>query len=789
MRTAIFSALVLASCGTEPPPEPVHNVIVITLDTVRADHIGTYGFEGASTPNIDKLGSEGTLFTNAIAVAPITMPTHSSIFTGKYPHNHGVRNNGSFRLGQENVTLAERFSEAGRQTGAMVSAVVLDSKYGLDQGFDTYDDNLYAGGDQPMFMFKEITANVTIDKALRWIDDRDESKDFMVWMHLFDAHAEYQPPPPYDVLFLDNPYDGEIAWLDSQLGRLFDELKAKGLYENTTIVLTADHGDSLGDHGEFTHGIFVYRSTTHIPLIIRGPGIKPQRVKEVVSQVDITPTILDMANLPPVTADGVSLKNVLYNGAKVPNRPGVFAESISPRLHFGWHEIRAIDSGDEKFIHAPTRESYDLLADPKEATNLYKQGSTSPLITAVDQWIAKDDLVELNPAHVDAETTKMLEALGYVGDLVEVEADQELPDPKDRVEGWVELQRCQGMVRQALHEQAVACFRALLAEDPGSWTAQMSLAGVLRRMGHREQAVTVLEGVLKDDPTNTRVLMALGGAYEGAGKEPKALETLKAAADLAPDDPEPWNMMAKLHQSHGRHLDAIRAFGEALRRDRIYVDAYLGVAASLHTSGNSERAVTYLEQALEIEPTNMAAIYNLGVILDHMGHTEKAETTYRKALQLDPSHALSHNNLGSLLDRTGRKEEAEREFRLALQAKPDHVEAKYNLATLMLSERPERAVPLLREVVAARPNLVPARHNLAMALAEMGRVDEALAQHQYVADKKPEAPGPILAMAGVQARHGRKADARANVAKAIALGGDDVKKMIADDPVLSPLIR
>ncbi|MBT3222916.1 MAG: sulfatase, partial [Proteobacteria bacterium] len=451
---ALCCFLLLVGC--EPPPEPIGNVVLITLDTVRADHIGCYGHDKAKTPVIDELASEGMLFERAMSVAPITMPTHSSILTGQYPYRHGARNNGSFPLDTAATTLAERFSQKGYDTVAMVSAMVLDSKYGLDQGFDVYDDDLYAGGAQKMFMFKEVRAEITVDKAIAQLRSAELDSPFFMWMHLFDAHADHQPPPPYDVLFLDQPYDGEIAYVDKQLGRLFHAMKEDGLYDDTTIVLVADHGDSLGDHGEQTHGIFVYHSTTHVPLIVKGPTVQPGRAAGLVSQVDIAPTLVAMAGLEPMDVDGLSLASTLTRDKAVPRRDGVLLESISVRLNFGWHELRAVETDSKKYIDAPRPEVYDLTTDFGESNNIYGGEPPYSLARQIDQWEAVDDMASLKPSRIDKETVNMLEALGYVSEFATVEDDSgELPDPKDRVDRWVDLQLCQAMVRAERHTPAV----------------------------------------------------------------------------------------------------------------------------------------------------------------------------------------------------------------------------------------------------------------------------------------------------------------------------------------------
>jgi len=784
-RALLLLLTALAGCRG-PAPAQGANVVLITLDTVRADHIGTYGYADARTPEIDALADESAVFETAISVAPITLPTHTTLFTGEYPFRHGVRNNGSFRLAEEAETLAERFRAAGYDTAAVVSAMVLDSKFGLDQGFRIYDDDLYAGEEQKLFMFKEVRAEVTIDKVLALLEG-ELREPFFLWVHLFDPHADYQPPPPYDVLFLEQPYDGEIAYVDKQLGRLFDALRSGGRDSRTVTVLTADHGDSLGDHGEQTHGIFIYRSTTHVPMMVRGPGIAPQRIEGLVSQVDVAPTLTELAGLEPLGEDGVSLVGTLARGKPVPSRPGVYIESLNPRMHFGWHELRAIDAGDEKYIDAPRPELYDLTDDPGEATNLYPGGDSEALAERLTEWAEGDDLDALRIEALDAETRDMLEQLGYVSELAEAPTGEALPDPKDVAHRWVDLQICHAMVRAQRDAEAGACLESVLESDPLNWAAAMSLAGILRRLGQPAKALEVLGKALERDPNNVKALISLAESYQALERFDDAIAALERACAASPTDPEPWEKLAELYQDRGEADAAVKAYGEALRRDEIYVDAYIGLANTFHRAGESERALRYLQEAVRLEPTNVAAWYNIGVVQDTLGRSGEAEKAYRQALEIDPHHAMSHNNLGSLLKRLGRKVEAEHHFRLALQADPQHVEAKYNLASLLIDDQPATSVLLFREVLAIQPDLVPARHNLAVALTRVDRPDEALEQYAWLVEHNPRAAGVYLAMASIEAGRGRTDEARRLVRKAVEVGGDEVARIVATDPALRGL--
>lgn len=773
----------LVSCS--PPPTKGANLVVVTLDTVRADHLGLYGYEDARTPTLDRMGAEGVVFETAIATAPITLPTHSSIFTGLYPQNHGVRNNGSFVLAPEVETLAERLRSQGYDTAAVVSALVLDSKFGLDQGFRIYHDDLSAGDEAPMFMFKEVPANVSVDKAIELATEQLQ-EPFFLWLHLFDAHAQYDPPPPWDILYRKNPYDGEIAWLDTQIERFEEGLKTGGLADRTVTMITADHGDSLGEHGEQTHGIYIYRATTHIPWIIRGPGIAPARVSGVVSQVDMTPTLTELLGVPRLGTDGISLASTILNGSAVPKRPGVYAESLNPRMHFGWHELRSLDSGDKKIIEAPKRELYDLTTDPGEQTNLHDDAAPDPYFEALTALHQFDDLDSLNAKPPDHNTKDMLEALGYLTNLAQTSGP--LPDPKDVAHRWIELQQCQARVRSEFFAEAVVCLEKLLAKDAGNWTATMSLASALRQLERYEESLRVTDAALLIDPESVKAHIAKSAVLNDLGKRPEAVAILKKATDIAPADPEPWNALGDTLQEDRVPGPALAAYGEALRRDDRYIESWVGVANVLHRTGDDTRALAYLERATAIDPRNLPAWYNRAVVTDALGRLDAAEECYRTALDIDPQHAMSWNNLGSLLRRLERDGEAEAAFRQSLLVDKDHIEALYNLASLTIETEPMKAIGMLEHVVAKRPDLELGWLALGRTLESVGRKQDALNAYAQQAKTATNPSMALLHSAALLQELNRTPEARDALNIALKKGDKNTKNRAGAFPALRPLL-
>src|SRR3954471_16169762 len=344
------------------------NLVIVTLDTTRADRIGAYGSHEVETPTIDRLASEGVLFEQAVSAAPLTLPAHSSLFTGEFPPEHGVRDNGGFFLGPEQVTLAEVLKGRGYRTGGFVAAYVLASKWGINQGFDTYFDDFDLSQVRAVSLSAiQRPANEVLDKALPWIE-QSSSAPFFAWIHLYDPHAPYRPPEPFATKYKGHPYNGEIAFADSQIARLISTLQARGLYDRTVIVVMGDHGESLGDHGESAHGFFVYNSVTHVPLVIRAPfsGIGHRRVADPVRSVDIMPTMLDLLGAP--AASGISGTSLvpLMTGAKAELGLDAYSEAMYPLHHYGWSDLHALRSGRYKVIDAPRPELYDVDRDPNE---------------------------------------------------------------------------------------------------------------------------------------------------------------------------------------------------------------------------------------------------------------------------------------------------------------------------------------------------------------------------------------------------------------------------------------
>jgi len=450
--TAVFIAVVLVpACRGAVRPR---SLLVITLDTMRADRLPPYGFSGVATPALDRLAAEGVVFDEAFAAVPLTFPSHASLFTGMYPPRLGVRDNVGAPLAAEFKTLAEILRERGLTTAAFVASGVLAAGRGVDQGFGIYRDSAPDCAGTPR---ARRPANEVVEDAMAWLA-RDDSAPFFIWVHLFDTHRPYDLPADFERLYSD-PYLAAIAFEDSQISRLVDHLESRDRLDNTLIVLAGDHGESLGDHGEESHGIFVYQEALHVPLIVRGPGIAARRVSAVTRLVDVMPTVLTLFGVTPPGADGVSLAGLLTGTAPDP-RLEVYAESMYPQ-RFGWSGLRSLRADRYKVIEAPRPELYDLAADPGEQRNLFDDrravgGAMLERLRAFDAKSARtfDQTPQADPALVDR-----LSSLGYAARAAAPapKAAGALADPKDQIEAFNRMTTLQWQRARHLPSRQAPC--------------------------------------------------------------------------------------------------------------------------------------------------------------------------------------------------------------------------------------------------------------------------------------------------------------------------------------------
>ena len=655
-------------------PAPTElNVVVVTLDTLRADRLGCYGFEGVDTPHIDGLAAEAVVFEQSTATVPLTFPSHSSIFTGLVPPHHGVRDNGGFFLEGEHTTLAERFEGAGYVTGAFIGAWVLDSRWGLNQGFDRYADQF------DLSEFKVLSLGTVqkpgdevMDGALEWLETVKDER-FFAWVHLYDPHTPYEPPEPFASRYPGQAYLGEVAYTDQVVGRLLTWLRTAGVWEHTLVVLTADHGESLGEHGESTHAFFIYDSAVAVPLIIRTPWGDAGRSRVQTSGVDIMPTILELAGLEPEPEiDGRSLAPFVLDPSLREERVA-YSESYFPRYHYGWQHLRAIRDGRHKLIDAPQPELYDIETDPGESQNLY--GTLGP--TAERLRLRLEELAgsgaDATPEQelMDPETLQRLAALGYVGNTVDVDPDAKLPDPKSKIGLFGLMSEAKAAGQAGRTGEAIAKMQRVVEEDPGIVDAHLTLANWQRREGDVDGAIASYQEVLNLQTGNVLALTNLANLYRELGRHEAALEGYRGVLEVDPRNPQTWFHLATLQLDLARVDAAEQTFRQALEHNPDMGASYNSLGAIAYSRGELEEAERLVRRGLELEPEVRKGRFNLGRLLEAQGDLAEAEHLYREELAVYADAGKAHFNLAQLLRGRGDHDAYLAQLRLGVAQAPD----------------------------------------------------------------------------------------------------------------------
>ena len=720
------------------------NLLVITLDTTRADRIGAYGYEGVETPAIDRLAREGVLFEHTMAAAPLTCPAHCSIFTSKFPPDHGVRDNGGFFLSPKQLTLATLLKRRGFQTGAVVAAYVLDHKWGIGQGFDTYVDEFEMAESRGVGIGDiRRPGNEVVDRALPWLE-KVKHQRFFAWLHFYDPHAPYTEPEPFKTRYAEHPYLGAIAFMDSQIARVIDFLERNGLMEKTVIAVIGDHGESLGQHGEETHGFFVYESTTRVPFIIRAPfeNVRHRRVADPVRSVDLMPTVLDLMGIPaPRGIRGVSLTPLMTGARSTMDLEG-YAEALYPLHHFGWSELRAWRVGRYKAIDAPRPEFYDLARDPHETTNLYAERRTVAdgmiaKLREIERDAPRDDSVAQAAPEVDPEARARLAALGYVGSFVATVSGPKTDraDPKDKI-GLFNLMSDARDVAQsdrkseAAAEKAIELYKRVLSTDPNVIDAWFNLGNLTSRLRRFPEAIGYFKRALALKPDYDLPVINMANAYRQMGDDQAALAGYEHYLTIDPTNAHVRYQIGEIYLDRGDEAHAVQDFKDALRMDPREASALnaLGVIAFQH--GDAATAERYARQAIEIKEDVRLAHYNLALIAESRNDLSGAEAEYKKELELHPNAFKAAFNLGMLYDRMGNRPAQIATLKEALDQNPYFPEAKLFLAKAYLDAGinfPE-ALDLARESLSLhlQPQLTPLAHFvLADLYNRLGRPQDA----------------------------------------------------------------
>jgi len=686
--TAVLAALAavsLAACRGEPLPasSPAETagrpIILVTVDTLRADRLGSYGSAKGLTPALDRFARGAARFTAAVTQVPLTLPAHATILTGLHPAAHGVRTNDGFRLATGVPTLAEALRARRYATGAFIGGYPLQASYGLARGFDRYDDDfLRAAG------AVERPADEVVRAATAWIDQH-QSQPFFAWLHLFDPHSPYAPPPPFAAAHADAPYDGEVAYTDAALGRLFDHLQRSGLFSRTAILIAADHGEALGEHGERTHGTFLYDATVRVPFLVRLAGGAAARAVTVpVETADLAPTIAAIAGASLGAVDGQNLLPLVHASAAAalgtpgsashdaaagdPERPA-YSESYYQNVLLGWSPLRAVRTSRWKFIEAPRPELYDLESDPGERRNL--ADDRAALATGLQRALPSPAAgASVSPAPAAAgEAAERLRSLGYVSGSTIPSAASRAVDPKDRVEVWAAIE--DGIDRAGRDPRgAQQSFERALRLDPGNGLAMKYLADVSFRAGQMRDARDGYRRAIAAGFRHPDAFVNLASIAERDGRLDEARAALTEAVQIMHGDADAWNRLGLLEARRGALDAARRAFTSAMAAEPGRAEPYYNLAVIERREGNEPAAQARLLEALARNPAYPEAQYELGTGYLLARQPEPALKAYQAALASRPDYAEALFGAARAALDLGRPDEARRDYERFVQVAP-----------------------------------------------------------------------------------------------------------------------
>ncbi|MGA1791035.1 MAG: tetratricopeptide repeat protein [bacterium] len=706
---------------------PPVNFLLITIDTIRPDHIGCYGYDRIKTPHIDRLAEKGILFENAFSPVPITLPSHTSILTGTYPGFHGIRNNGTYAVSDAAVTLAELLKDEGYATAAFVGAYVLDKRFGLDQGFDVYDDDLSREEEQT-FTYKERRAESVTNAVIQWLKERNPSR-FFLWVHYFDPHMHYNPPPPFSAEYADRPYDGEIAYTDHWIGVLLDVLHQSGISENTIVILTGDHGEGLGEHQEKTHGIFIYDTTLQVPLIFNCPRLFPRsgRIRSLVRLIDIAPTILSLAGCK-INRDmqGVSLLP-LINKKDSDLKLILYCESFYPQFSHNWSPLMGLRTSKWKYIQAPIKELYRVEKDHQELKNVFEKEHeqadklASQLDRLQDRITASRSTKDDQRITLDEKSRERLRSLGYVFTPDLMEGGKDLPDPKEMIGTLASMDEGLAYFGKGEYGKARDQFLKILEKSPNDADTHTILGHAYEAMGDLEKSTASFKKALDLGCKDLRIYIKLGSLYmkqkrfkEGIdtfrealainpgckealmniagyhlqkGDLDKARTRLQEFLEIDPDDVRANNYLATIHVRQRRYDQAILACRTALETDPNNVSALVVLGSTLLYQHRYPEALDALQRAIRIKPDSPRPHYFAGLVTFQQNQMDQAIGYFEKAVQLDPNWAEPLFNLGFIYQQQKAFKKAIKAYQAALRIKPDLVEAQRMIDRINLQLR------------------------------------------------------------------------------------------------------
>lgn len=656
---------------SEPRASARDNILLITVDTLRADHLGCYGYKDVRTPTIDALARDGVLFPTAISQVPLTLPSHAAILTGTYPFHNGLQDFTAPPLSNKVRSLAEAFHDHGYATGAVVSSFVLDRSWGLDRGFDYYDDKFNAQSlleKNPELV--ERRAGPSVDAAIAWLAGH-RSRPVFFWLHLYDPHSPYDPPEPFHSQYHNHEYDGEIAYTDSQLARLIAWLKRSGLYPRTSIVLLSDHGESLGEHGEQEHGFFIYNSTVHVPLIIKpatkfSPKLRP--ISAPVETIAVAPTVLMMGGIrDPIQQQFDSVGLFADEGSKLPS--AAYSETFYPFSSFGWSPLHGLETEKYHYIDAPRPELYSPQSDPGEGHNL-EAGQDAVAI------VLKDELQKRIREHspgaappsgnsLDESAVAKLRALGYFAyhaPVSQATLQHPLADPKDKLEEFNSILHASDVIEVGHYTQAEALLSQIRQRDPSLYVVPFMQGELALRQQHAPQAAEYFQECLQLAPEFDQAMSGLAGALEAQGKPQEAIQWLQKAIQRNPRNFRAWYEIGWIQERSGDHASATENLQKALAIQPSFAPAWRDLGMLQYGKQQYAAAAVNLGKAVALG-LNQPTLFNfLGICYSRTNRMPDALRSYRQAIKLSPDYAEAHLNLGFAYEQLHQQQAARQEY-------------------------------------------------------------------------------------------------------------------------------
>ena len=752
----------------------IHNVLLISIDTCRADYLSCYGYSRRTTPNIDELAQESILFENVITPIPLTLPAHSSMLIGTTPPYHGTHDNLGYRLGDSNITLAEILKEAGFTTGAIISTFVLDSQFGLDQGFDSYNDE---------FEEEHYAVNISERKgheatrfALEWLDQQKNS-NFFLFLHYYDPHDPYEPPEPFALKFWDEPYAGEIAFTDHCIGQVIQKLKDLGLYDSTLLIITGDHGEMLGEHKENGHGYFIYQSALKVPLLFRLPGqYKSRNIKELVGLIDIVPTVCSLLGIkPPPDVQGKDLSGCFWK-KKLPERERhIYCESLTP-TKYNANTLLGLVTERWKYIQTTKPELYDLIKDPQESNNLVaEQPHRARILQDRLRQILEEQLRESNSdskLELTEEDRKRLESLGYVAGSVseDFDFDRSKDDPKDLIDFHNSDAMVGSLVSQKKYVEAKELCEKMLMQRPEYFRGHIQMANIATKQDDFAGAVPHLYRAIELDPNRYEPHNNLGMVFTKLNKFEQAVEHLKESLRLNPRRPEVLNNLGLALLRQGKIDEGTAHVTEALEINPQLAEAHYNLGVALAQQGKIDEAVQRYEKSLQLKADQFLVHNDWANVLFKQEKFSEAIVHWTESLHLNPEQAEVHNDIGLSFVQLGNLDEAVKHYNESIRLNPGNSYVYKNLGLVLASQNEfEQAVTNYRKSLDLDPNQPRLLNKLGTAMIHLKKPDQALESYNKSLKLKPEQPIIHKIVADIFFKQGKLDGAIAHYTEALRL--------------------